>query len=70
MPAATVSVKGESRPDWTFHLHELGNGHWVSVARAPPCAVVDAWGVRLPCLPACMACLGLPRLLPLLCCLS
>ncbi|KAI3430442.1 hypothetical protein D9Q98_005037 [Chlorella vulgaris] len=41
---ATVSVKGEPRPDWTFHLHELGNGHWVSVARAPPSAVVDAWG--------------------------
>jgi len=43
--AATVKVLGASQPDWAFHLHELGGGHWVSVARAPLAAVVDAWGV-------------------------
>ena len=26
-------------------MHELRNGHWVSVARGPPEVIVDAWGV-------------------------
>jgi hypothetical protein len=30
---------------WAFYLQELGRGHWVSVAKAPLEAVVDAWGV-------------------------
>ena len=30
---------------WRFFLHELHNGHWVSVARGPPEVIVDAWGV-------------------------
>lgn len=42
---ATVIVDGVSRTDWMFHLHELGRGHWVSVARGPVSAIVDAWGV-------------------------
>ena len=41
---ASVAVDGVSRPDWIFHLHELGRGHWVSVARGPVSAIVDAWG--------------------------
>lgn len=43
--AATASVRGELAEGWAFHLHELGQGHWVAVARAPLSAVVDAWGV-------------------------
>lgn len=45
--AATASVRGEAAEGWAFHLHELGQGHWVAVARAPLSAVVDAWGVSL-----------------------
>ena len=43
-PAASVSVRGERAEGWAFHLHDLGAGHHVAVARAPPSAVVDAWG--------------------------
>ena len=43
--AATVSVRGEPADGWAFFLHNLGGGHWAAVARAPPAAVVDAWGV-------------------------
>jgi 4'-phosphopantetheinyl transferase len=43
--AATVEYGGKQQTDWAFHLHELGRGHWVSVARAPLSVVVDAWGV-------------------------
>ena len=32
---------------WRFVLQELGNGHWVSVARGPPEDIVDAWQVLL-----------------------
>ena len=28
---------------WRFHLQELSDGHWVSVARGPPENIVDAW---------------------------
>ena len=28
---------------WRFHLQELTDGHWVSVARGPPENIVDAW---------------------------
>ena len=42
---AAVSVDGAPQPRWAFHLHQLGRGHWASVARAPVDAVVDAWGV-------------------------
>ena len=28
---------------WRFHLQELTDGHWVSVARGPPETIVDAW---------------------------
>lgn len=42
---ATVAVQGIPQPQWIFHLHELGNpGHWISVARGPLQAIVDAWG--------------------------
>ncbi|PRW32899.1 L-aminoadipate-semialdehyde dehydrogenase-phosphopantetheinyl transferase-like [Chlorella sorokiniana] len=41
---ASASVRGEPAEGWAFHLHELGQGHWVAVARAPLSAVVDAWG--------------------------
>jgi 4'-phosphopantetheinyl transferase len=44
---ATVAVRGAPQPGWRFHVHELGGGHWASVARAPVAEVVDAWGVRL-----------------------
>lgn len=42
---AKAVVQGEVQEHWAFHLHELGKHHWVSVARAPVGAVVDAWGV-------------------------
>ncbi len=29
---------------WSFRLQPLDGGHWVSVARGPPAAVVDALG--------------------------
>lgn len=41
---ATASVRGTPLHGWVFHLHELGGGHCVAVARAPLAAVVDAWG--------------------------
>ncbi len=41
---ASVAVDGAPRPDWTFFLHLLGREHWVSVARGPLTAIVDAWG--------------------------
>ena len=34
---------------WRFVLQELGNGHWVSVARGPPEDIVDAWQVLIGC---------------------
>lgn len=42
---AVVAVDGVARRDWIFHMHELGRGHLVAVARAPITAIVDAWGV-------------------------
>lgn len=41
---ASVAVDGTPRSDWTFFLHPLGREHWVSVARGPLTAIVDAWG--------------------------
>ncbi|KAH7622782.1 hypothetical protein Ndes2526B_g02057 [Nannochloris sp. 'desiccata'] len=41
---ASVAVDGVPQPSWTFHLHELGQDHCVSVARAPIPVIVDAWG--------------------------
>jgi 4'-phosphopantetheinyl transferase len=41
---ASVEVDGVVQPSWTFHLHELGQDHCVSVARAPLNVIVDAWG--------------------------
>lgn len=41
---ATVAVDGTPRPNWAFFLHPLGREHWVSVARGPLDAIVDAWG--------------------------
>jgi 4'-phosphopantetheinyl transferase len=54
---ATVEIDGVPQPFWTFHLHELGQDHWVSVARAPITAIVDAWGgfkatLQLPNVPS------------------
>ena len=54
---AAVAVDGVPQPNWTFFLHEFGRNHWVSVARAPMNAVVDAWGgfkatFQLPAVPA------------------
>ena len=43
--SASVAVEGVPQPLWAFRLHELGKGHWVSVARGPLEAVVDRWGV-------------------------
>lgn len=43
----TAIVRIEGNPpstEWSFHLHELAHGHWVSVAKGPPKAVVDAKG--------------------------
>lgn len=42
---ARLKIDGVEQPRWRFFLHELRNGHWVSVARGPPEAIVDAWGV-------------------------
>ncbi|GAB4820177.1 hypothetical protein N2152v2_007223 [Parachlorella kessleri] len=41
---ATVKVDGKAQPRWAFFVQELGRGHYVSVARGPLEAVVDAWG--------------------------
>lgn len=42
---ATVCIEGNGPSnEWSFHLHELAHGHWVSVAKGPPKAVVDAKG--------------------------
>jgi len=30
--------------EWSFYLHPLPNGHWVSVARGPPDSITDAHG--------------------------
>ena len=53
---ACVAVDGVVDPSWTFHLHDLGNDHCVSVARAPINCIVDAWGgfkatLQLPSVP-------------------
>ncbi|CAL5226778.1 g9635 [Coccomyxa viridis] len=40
---ATVWIDGVKQPRWRFHLQELTDGHWVSVARGPPENIVDAW---------------------------
>ena len=49
---ARVSIDGVPKDDWVFHLHCLGTpgrDHWISVARGPISAIVDAWGVRGTC---------------------
>ena len=37
------SLRLSLRCRWRFHLQELTDGHWVSVARGPPETIVDAW---------------------------
>ncbi|GMH38682.1 hypothetical protein BSKO_06566 [Bryopsis sp. KO-2023] len=39
---ATLYIDGSFQTRWRFHLEELRGGHWVSVARGPPEAAVDA----------------------------
>lgn len=41
--AATLRVDGCAQAEWRFELGRLGD-HWVSVAKGPPTAVIDAWG--------------------------
>ncbi|KAK9846417.1 hypothetical protein WJX81_003371 [Elliptochloris bilobata] len=41
--SARVLMEGRPQQRWRFTLQELGNGHWVSVARGPPEDIVDAW---------------------------
>lgn len=41
---ASVSVGNHTRRKWRFYMEELGNRHWVSVARGPPSDIVDAHG--------------------------
>lgn len=42
--AATLRVDGVVQVAWAFDIEPLAGGHWVSVARGPPTAAVDAWG--------------------------
>ena len=42
---AEVRMDGQIDRRWAFHVEELGAGHWVTVARGPPCDVVDAHGL-------------------------
>jgi 4'-phosphopantetheinyl transferase len=54
---ASVAIDGVVQPSWAFHLHELGQDHCVSVARAPTSVIVDAWGgfkatLQLPHVPS------------------
>lgn len=42
--AAVVAVDGVHQPLWKFHLHQMGQGHWVAVGRGPISCIVDAWG--------------------------
>jgi 4'-phosphopantetheinyl transferase len=41
---ATLRVDGVAQPEWSFLVEHLPTDHWVSVARGPPTAAVDAWG--------------------------
>eukprot|EP00877_Chromochloris_zofingiensis_P014382 jgi/Chrzof1/9198/Cz03g39160.t1 len=43
---AVIAVDGTAQHRWRMMLHQLPNRHWVAVARGPPEAVVDAFGVR------------------------
>lgn len=43
--SARLRLHGKPQPQWAFNLHRLPGNHYVAVARAPPSAVVDAWGV-------------------------
>jgi 4'-phosphopantetheinyl transferase len=54
---ASVAIDGVFQPSWTFRLHQLGQDHCVSVARAPITVIVDAWGgfkatLQLPSVPS------------------
>jgi 4'-phosphopantetheinyl transferase len=40
---ATLRVDGCVQPEWSFELGRLDD-HWVSIAKGPPTAVIDAWG--------------------------
>jgi len=44
LTTATLYTDGVEASRWGFTVRELSGGHIVSVARAPPDAVVDAWG--------------------------
>ena len=43
---ATLSYSEEKYKshEWSFNLHSLPDGHWVSVARGPPTSITDAHG--------------------------
>lgn len=41
---ASVTFDGRPKPAWGFYIQPLEASHWVSVARGPPCDVVDAHG--------------------------
>ena len=46
-----MQLKAVWHARWRFSSQELGGSHWVSVARGPLDAIVDAWGVSLsPCM--------------------
>eukprot|EP00930_Biecheleria_cincta_P006877 TRINITY_DN107969_c0_g1_i1.p1 TRINITY_DN107969_c0_g1~~TRINITY_DN107969_c0_g1_i1.p1 ORF type:complete len:377 (+),score=74.57 TRINITY_DN107969_c0_g1_i1:137-1132(+) len=42
--AASTHVDGALQTRWKFFQHELGDGHWVTVARGPSCDVMDQNG--------------------------
>jgi hypothetical protein len=41
-----VLVAADAPPRWRFSLQQLAGGHWVAVARGPPDAMWDPYGVR------------------------
>lgn len=41
---ATINPDTHVSQDWCFYVHELSDGHWASIARGPPEAIVDAHG--------------------------
>lgn len=44
MAFARIHPETDISPDWCLYIHHLSDGHWVSVARGPPHAIIDAHG--------------------------
>jgi len=41
---ARIHPETDVSPEWCMYIHQISDGHWASVARGPPQAIIDAHG--------------------------